>query len=84
MQRYHLKVEGISEYINILNDAQKQTRRAGQNIADETLLLFARKAILATKRYFLSNDNSEDRAGDKNIEAQSSELSLESTESDRS
>ena len=41
MQRYHLEVEGIPEYINMLKDAQRQAVRAGRTIADETLLLFA-------------------------------------------
>ena len=34
MQRYHLEVEGIPEYINMLEDAQKQAGRAGQTITD--------------------------------------------------
>ena len=29
MQRYHLKVEGISEYINMLKESQRQAGRAG-------------------------------------------------------
>ena len=41
MQRYHLKVKGIPEYINMLKDAQRQAGRAGRTIPDETLLLFA-------------------------------------------
>ena len=32
MQRYHLKVEGIPEYINMLEDAQRQAGRAGHAI----------------------------------------------------
>ena len=39
MQRYHLEVEGIPEYINMLEDAQRQAGRAGRAISDETLLL---------------------------------------------
>ena len=39
MQRYHLKVEGIPKYINMLEDAQKQAGRSGHTITDETLLL---------------------------------------------
>ena len=40
MQRYHLEVEAIPKYINMLEDAQRQTGRAGRAISDETLLLF--------------------------------------------
>ena len=32
MQRYHLEVEGIPKYINILEDAQQQVGRAGRTI----------------------------------------------------
>ena len=39
MQRYHLEVEGISEYTNMLEDAQRQAGRAGRAISDKTLLL---------------------------------------------
>ena len=46
MQRYHLEVEGILEYINMLEDAQKQAGRAGRTITDKTLLLFATTAML--------------------------------------
>ena len=34
MQRYQLEVEGIPEYINMLEDSQKQAGRAGRTIAD--------------------------------------------------
>ena len=40
IQRYHLEVEGIPEYINMLEDAQRQAGRAGRAISDDTLLLF--------------------------------------------
>ena len=42
MQRYHLEVEGIPVYINMLEDAQRQAGQVGRMIADETLLLFAK------------------------------------------
>ena len=51
MQRYHLKVEGIPECINMLEDAQRQAGRAGRTIADETLLLFASTAMLTSERF---------------------------------
>ena len=62
MQRYHLEVEGIPDYINMPKDAQKQARRAGHTIADETILLFASTEMLTTKRYPRANNNWEDRA----------------------
>ena len=46
MQRYHLEVEGIPEYINMLEDAQRQAGRAGRTMSDETLLLFASTEML--------------------------------------
>ena len=55
MQRYHLEVEGIPEYINMLEDAQKQAGRSGPTISDETLLLFASTAILTTEKYPQTN-----------------------------
>ena len=61
IQRYHLEVEGIPEYINMLEDAHKQAGRAGRNIANEKLLLFASTGILTTDRFMRTNDDWEDR-----------------------
>ena len=38
MHHYHIEVEGIPEYINILKDAQRQSGRADRTITDDTLL----------------------------------------------
>ena len=62
MQRYHLELDGIPEYINMLEDAQNQAGRAGCTIANETLLLFSRTAMLTTERYPRTKDDWEDRA----------------------
>ena len=62
MQRYHLKFEGIPEYINILEDAQRQADRAERTIADETLLLFASNNMLTSERFPCANDDWEERA----------------------
>ena len=62
MQRYHLKVKGIPEYINMLKDAQRQAGRAGQTISDKTLLLFATTAMLTTEQFPRANNNWEERA----------------------
>ena len=57
MQRYHLEVEGIPEYINMLKDAQRQAGRVGSTIMDDTLLLFASTAMLTIKRFPRANDD---------------------------
>ena len=61
IQRYHLEVEGIPEYINMLEDSQRKAGRAGRTIIDETLLLFASTYMLTNKRFPHANDNQEDR-----------------------
>ena len=62
MQRYHLEVKGIPEYINMLEDAQRQADRAGRTIADETLLLFASTTMLTSESFPRANDDREERA----------------------
>ena len=62
MQCYHLEVEGIPEYINMLKDAQRQAGRAGRTIADENLLLFAITAMLTSERFPRANEDWEERA----------------------
>ena len=62
MQRYHLEVKGIPEYIKMLKDAQKQAGRASQTIANETLVLFVSTAMLTKEIFPRKNDDWEDRA----------------------
>ena len=50
MHHYHLEVKGISEYINMIEDAQKKAGRAGRTIADKTLLIFVENAMLTRER----------------------------------
>ena len=57
MHRYHLEVESIPKYINMLEGAQRQAGRAGRTIADETLLLFATTAMLTTEIFTRAYDN---------------------------
>ena len=57
MQHYHLEVERIPEYINMLEDAQRQAGRAGRVISDETILLFASMAMLTSERFPRANDD---------------------------
>ena len=60
--RYHLEVEGIPQYINMLDKAQRQVVRAGRTIVDETLLLFAITAMLTSKRFPRASNNWEECA----------------------
>ena len=60
MQCYHLEVEGIPEYINMLEDAQRQAGQVGRTIADETLLLFVITAMLTSERFPRANDYGEE------------------------
>ena len=62
MQRYHLEVEGVPKYINMLEDAQRQAGRAGRAISDKTLLLFASTAMRTSERCPRANDDWEDWA----------------------
>ena len=57
-----MEVKGIPEYINMLEDAQRQAGRAGHTISYETLLLFASTAMLTSERFLRANDDWEDRA----------------------
>ena len=62
MQRYHLEVDGIPEFINILKDAQWQAGRAGRAISDDTLLLFPSRAMLTSERFPRANNDWEEQA----------------------
>ena len=65
MQTYHEDMEVIPTYVNKLEDAQKQSNRAGNPITDTTLLLFASNAMLRTDRFPRSNEIWEDLPSDK-------------------
>ena len=62
MQRHHLEVKGVPEYINMLEDAQRQAGQTGRTIADDTLLLFASTAMLTSERFLCANDDWEELA----------------------
>ena len=57
MQKYHTECEIIPMYINVLEDAQKQSGRAGNTIPDAQLLLISTTAMLSTQRFPSANDN---------------------------
>ena len=60
IQRYQLEVEGIPEYINMLDNVQRQAGRTGGTIVDETLLLFVSTTMLTSKRFLRTNNNWEE------------------------
>ena len=60
MQRKEVK--GVPEYINMLEDAQRQASQVGRAISNDTLLLFASMAMLTSERLTQSNDAWEERA----------------------
>ena len=51
MQHYHLDMEGIPKYINTLEDAQRQPKRAGNPITADTLLLIAYNSMPSSERF---------------------------------
>ena len=62
MLQYHLEHEGVPEYINALEDAQKMAALLDESneIADSTLLLIASTSILKSQRYPRANEKWED------------------------
>ena len=57
IHRYHLEVKGIPEYINMLEDTQRQAGRAGRIIANETLLLFTSTSMLTSEQFPRANND---------------------------
>ena len=53
-------MEGIPEYVNVLEDAQKCSNRAGNPIIEDTLLLIATNAMLLTERFPQADERWED------------------------
>ena len=66
MRQYHLEHEGIPEYINALEDAQKMAAlsEASNIIADGTLLLIARMSIHKSQQLPQANEQWDDIAKD--------------------
>ena len=56
MQTYHEYMELIPEYVNKLEDAQKQSTQAGNPITDPTFFLLAANAMLRTDRFPWANE----------------------------
>ena len=62
MRQYHMEHEGIPEYINVFEDAQKMAAlsNARNTIADSTLLLIASTSIQKLQRLPRANEKWED------------------------
>ena len=61
MQQYHTEYEIIPTCINALEDAQKQSGRAGKMIPDAQLLLISTTAMFSTQRFPSANEKWETR-----------------------
>ena len=66
IRQYHLEHEGVPEYINTLEDAQKMAAisDASNKIADGTLLLIASTSIKKPQRFPQANEKWEDLTKD--------------------
>jgi uncharacterized membrane protein len=51
MHNYYTQVDGIPQYINMLEDAQKKTTRAGMPIANVKPVMMASAAVLAAQHF---------------------------------
>ena len=57
MRQYHHKYDTIVEYIKEMELAQKQSKRAKQNITDAMFVAMATEAFLNVERYPKADDN---------------------------
>ena len=56
MLGYYADAEGIREYINMLEDAQRKLARANLPMSDDQLLAIASTAILASDHFLRATD----------------------------
>ena len=49
-------MEGIPKDVNALEDAQKRSKRAGNPITEDTLLLIATNAMLSMERFYRADE----------------------------
>jgi hypothetical protein len=57
MHNYYTQADGVPQYINMLEDAQKKTTRAGMPIADVELVMMASAAVLAAQHFLRKADD---------------------------
>ena len=62
MRILHTTTDSIPQYIKAMEKAQKQSKRAGNEIGDAMLVNMAIKAMLSTERFPKANDDWEDLA----------------------
>jgi hypothetical protein len=51
MHQYYSQADGIPQFINMMEDAQKKAKRAGMPIADVELVMMASTAVLAAQHF---------------------------------
>jgi hypothetical protein len=57
MHQYYIQADGIPQYINMLEDAQKNAKRAGMPIPDIKLVMMALEAVLAAQHFLREVDD---------------------------
>jgi hypothetical protein len=57
MHQYYTQADGISQYIIMLEDAQKKAKRAGMPIADIELVIMASAVVLAAQHFLHEVDD---------------------------
>ena len=57
MQSYYEQVDGIPQYITLLEDAQKKAKRGNMPITDAKLVMMALAAVLAVHHFPREVDN---------------------------
>ena len=60
MRVIYTEHESIAQYIQALEEAQKQATRAGTKSTDATLVMIATKVMLETQRFPTTNDKWEE------------------------
>ena len=60
MRVMHIEHESIAQYIWVLEEAQQQAARMGLPITDETLVMIAKKTMLATHQFPTTTKKGED------------------------
>ena len=55
MRVIHIEHDSIAQYIRALEEAQRQAARVGMSITDATLVIIAKKEMLATQRFPTTN-----------------------------
>jgi hypothetical protein len=57
MQQYYSQADGIPQFVNMMEDAQKKARRAGMPIADVKLVMITLVAVLVAQHFPHEGDN---------------------------